>query len=75
MKQIDAQLLDELIDHARLHAIRIERTFEYQQEERSQESLTIQLEVLQRRIRKLGALHNLPPILYSQIKHTDLATS
>ena len=74
MKQIDAQLLDELIDNARLTAIRMERTLEYQQEEPSKDSLTIQLEVLQRRVRELGALHNLPPILYSQIKQTDLAT-
>ena len=74
MKQIDAQLLDELIDNARLTAIRMERTLEYQQEEPPKDSLTIQLEVLQRRVRELGALHNLPPILYSQIKQTDLAT-
>ena len=74
MKQIDAQLLDELIDNARLHAIRVERTLEYQQEHHSKDSLTIQLEVLQRRVRELGAPHNLPPILYSQIKQTDLAT-
>ncbi len=74
MKQIDAQVLDELIDNARLHAIRLERSLEDQQDNPSRDSLTVQLEMLQRQVRELGALHNLPPILYSQIKQTELAT-
>ena len=75
MKQIDAEVIDSLIDNARLHAMRIGLSNTLQKEDHETARIAVQLEILQRRVRKLGALSNVPPILYSQIEQASLNDS
>ena len=72
MKQIDARVMDSLIDNARLHAMRMGLSNDLGSENHESTRIAVQLELLQRRVRKLGSLSNVPPILYSQIKHASL---
>ncbi len=67
MKQIEAKMMDSLIDNARLHAMRLGVGNALESVDPETARIAVQLEILQRKVRRLGALSNVPPILYSQI--------